>query len=171
MGWVDVVGLAVGWPGPAVGCPGADDAVGLAVGCGEVVGWPGVVGVPVGAAVGAGEGWPVGDVVPVGFTVGATVGAAVGAAVGCGEVVGCAVGATVGATVGCAVGPSVGTAVGAGVEPSAGLVVEWTARRVTESGPMPSSLAATAIEMTFSPLGLMNPAGIVNEVCGPRSPM
>ena len=106
-------------------------------------------------------------------------GAAVGAAVGCGEVVGCAVGpavgwavgAAVGAPVGCTVGPPVGTAVGAGVEPSAGLVVEWMARRVTESGPMPSSLAATAIEMTFSPLGLRNPAGIVNEVCGPRSPM
>lgn len=108
---------------------------------GATVGWA------VGAAVGAGEGWP------VGFTVGTTVGAAVGA------------------TVGCAVGPPVGAAVGAGVEPSAGLVVEWTARRVTESGPMPSSLAATTIEMTFSPLGLRNPAGIVNEVCGPRSPM
>ena len=98
-------------------------------------------------------GWPVGAAVAVGLAV----------AVGCGEVVGCAVGATVGATV--------GAAVGAGVEPSTGLVVEWTARRVTESGPMPSSLAATAIEMTFSPLGLRNPAGIVNEVCGPRSPM
>lgn len=103
------------------------------------------VGWAVGAAVGAGEGWP------VGFTVGTTVGAAVGATVGCGEVV--------------------GWPVGAGVEPSAGLVVEWMARRVTESGPMPSSLAATAIEMTFSPLGLRNPAGIVNKVCGPRSPM
>lgn len=112
---------------------------------GATVGWP------VGAAVGCGEvvGWLVGDAVPVGFTVGATVGA----------------------TVGCAVGATVGAAVGAGVEPSAGLVVEWMARRVTESGPMPSSLAATAIEMTFSPLGLRNPAGIVNEVCGPRSPM
>lgn len=108
-----------------------------------------------------------GDAVPVGFTVGATVGAAVGAAVGCGEVVGCAVGPAVGWPV----GATVGAAVGAGVEPSAGLVVEWMARRVTESGPMPSSLAATAIEMTFSPLGLRNPAGIVNEVCGPRSPM
>lgn len=110
-------------------------------------------------------GWPVGAAVAVGLAVGAPVGAAVGAAVGC------AVGATVGATVGAGVGPPVGAAVGAGVEPSAGLVVEWTARRVTESGPMPSSLAATAIEMTFSPLGLRNPAGIVNEVCGPRSPM
>ena len=171
VGWVDVVGLAVGWPGPAVGCPGADDAVGPAVGCGEVVGWPvgatvgamvgwpGVVGVPVGAAVGAGEGWA------VGAAVGADEGWSVGAAV--------AVGATVGAAVGTAVavGLTVGAAVGAGVEPSAGLVVEWTARRVTESGPMPSSLAATTIEMTFSPLGLRNPAGIVNEVCGPRSPM
>ena len=108
---------------------------------------------PVGFTVGATVGWPVGAAVAVGLAV----------AVGCGEVVGCAVGATVGATV--------GAAVGAGVEPSTGLVVEWTARRVTESGPMPSSLAATAIEMTFSPLGLRNPAGIVNEVCGPRSPM
>ena len=87
VGWVDAVGLAVGWPGPAVGwpgpavgCPGADDAVGLAVGCGEVVGWPGVVGVPVGAAVGAGEGWPVGAA--VGLAVGATVGAPVGLTVG-----------------------------------------------------------------------------------------
>ena len=115
------------------------------------------MGWAVGAAVGAGEGWPVGAAVGAG--VGWPVGAAVGAAV--------AVGATVGATVGAAVGPPVG----AGVEPSAGLVVEWMARRVTESGPMPSSLAATAIEMTFSPLGLRNPAGIVNEVCGPRSPM
>ena len=95
----------------------------------------------------------------VGFTVGATVGATVGWPVGAAV--------AVGATVGTAVGPPVG----AGVEPSTGLVVEWTARRVTESGPMPSSLAATAIEMTFSPLGLRNPAGIVNEVCGPRSPM
>ena len=58
VGWVDAVGLAVGWPGPAVGCPGADDAVGPAVGCGEVVGWP--VGAAVGLAVGA----------PVGLTVG-----------------------------------------------------------------------------------------------------
>lgn len=113
------------------------------------------VAVAVGLAVGAG----VGAAVPVGAAVGATVGWPVGAAVGCGEVVGAAVGATV------------GWPVGAGVEPSAGLVVEWMARRVTESGPMPSSLAATAIEMTFSPLGLRNPAGIVNEVCGPRSPM
>ena len=106
-------------------------------------------------------GLAVGVAVPVGaaVAVGATVGAAVGTAVAVGPAVGWAVGATVGA------------AVGAGVEPSTGLVVEWTARRVTESGPMPSSLAATAIEMTFSPLGLMNPAGIVNEVCGPRSPM
>ena len=101
----------------------------------------------------------------MGWAVGATVGATV--AVGAG--VGCAVGPLVGATV--AVGATVGWPVGAGVEPSTGLVVEWTARRVTESGPMPSSLAATAIEMTFSPLGLRNPAGIVNEVCGPRSPM
>ena len=117
--------------------------------------------------MGAGEGWPVGAAVAVGLTVGAgvgwAVGAAVGATVGCGEVVGAMVGWPVGATV--------GAAVGAGVEPSTGLVVEWTARRVTESGPMPSSLAATAIEMTFSPLGLRNPAGIVNEVCGPRSPI
>jgi len=60
VGWADAVGLAVGWPGPAVGCPGADDAVGPAVGCGEVVGWPGVVGVPVGAAVGLAVGAPVG---------------------------------------------------------------------------------------------------------------
>ena len=104
-----------------------------------------------------------GDAVPVGCAVGATVGAAVGVPVGC------AVGPPVGATV--AVGATVGWPVGAGVGPSAGLVVEWMARRVTESGPMPSSLAATAIEMTFSPLGLRNPAGIVNEVCGPRSPM
>ena len=65
-----------GWPGAVVGCPGVDDAVGPAVGCGEVVGWPGVVGVSVGAAVGAGEGWPVGAAVglavgvPVGLTVG-----------------------------------------------------------------------------------------------------
>ena len=58
VGWADAVGLAVGWPGPAVGCPGADDAVGPAVGCGEVVGWP--VGAAVGLAVGA----------PVGLTVG-----------------------------------------------------------------------------------------------------
>ena len=110
---------------------------------------------PVGAAdaVGLAVGFTVGAAVAVGATVGATVGAGVG----------CAVGATVGA--------AVGATVGAGVEPNAGLVVEWTARRVTESGPMPSSLAATAIEMTFSPLGLRNPAGIVNEVCGPRSPM
>ena len=70
MGWVDAVGLAVGWPGPAVGCPGADDAVGPAVGCGEVVGWP------VGAAVGAGEGLPVGAA--VGLAVGAPVGLTVG---------------------------------------------------------------------------------------------
>ena len=76
VGWVDAVGLAVGWPGPAVGCPGADDAVGPAVGCGEVVGWPGVVGWPVGAAVGAGEGWPVGAA--VGLAVGAPVGLTVG---------------------------------------------------------------------------------------------
>ena len=69
VGWVDAVGLAVG-------CPGADDAVGPAVGCGEVVGWPGVVGVPVGAAVGAGEGWRVGAA--VGLAVGAPVGLAVG---------------------------------------------------------------------------------------------
>ena len=66
MGWADAVGLAVGWPGPAVGCPGADDAVGPAVGCGEVVGWPGVVGVPVGATVGLAVGAPVGAVVGAG---------------------------------------------------------------------------------------------------------
>gem|GEM_PF-1678680 len=69
VGWADAVGLAVGWPGPAVGCPGADDAVGPAVGCGEVVGWPGVVGVPVGATVGLAVGAPVGA--PVGLAVGA----------------------------------------------------------------------------------------------------
>ena len=113
--------------------------------------------------MGCAVGLAVGVAVAVGTTVGWVVGAAVGTAV--------AVGLTVGATVGWAVGATVGAAVGAGVEPSTGLVVEWTARRVTESGPMPSSLAATAIEMTFSPLGLRNPAGIVNEVCGPRSPM
>ena len=78
VGWVDAVGLVVGWPGPAVGCPGADDAVGPAVGCGEVVGWPGVVGVPVGAAVGAGEGWLVGATVGAAVAVGAPVGLTVG---------------------------------------------------------------------------------------------
>ena len=81
-------GAAVGWPGPAVGCPGADDAVGPAVGCGEVVGWPGAVGWSVGCAVG----WPVG--VPVGTAVGPAV--AVGAGVAVGAPVGLAVGATVG---------------------------------------------------------------------------
>lgn len=73
---------------------------------------PGVVGAPVGAAVGAMVGVPVGARVGavVGVTVGAVEGVAVGVAVGAveGAAVGVAVGAADGATVGVALGDWVG---------------------------------------------------------------
>lgn len=64
-----------------------------------------------------------------------------------------------------------GAAVGAGVEPSAGLVVEWMARRVTESGPMPSSWLPPPIEADVLTVGVEEPGGDSERVCGPRSPM